>query len=309
LAPVFNPAPGSYLGALSVTITSPTPGSTVYYTTDWWMTTNVYTAPIVLSENTNVTFQAYATAPGYINSDLVTASYITEPEAFWLYPNGGSWANGYYWTNNIPANGRSGTAHFDTVGLYSDATVTLDGSWTIGCLLFAETNGLYNWIVTGASGQTLTLDSTNTPSIDVSNQMVTISAVLAGTNGFIKTGNGALTLSGSNPITGNVTINQGLVVASSPGQYAVQGTTTSALGNPATPGRTATVNSGATLHIGIDNIFGGPQGPAPNLEMVLNAGGALTAFSGNMSTLGPVTLNGGTLTTSNGYNANNQSFY
>jgi autotransporter-associated beta strand protein len=307
--PVFNPATGGYIGAQAVTISCATSNSTIHYTTDGWVTTNTYTGPITVAVNTTVSFQAFATAPNYQNSDPASATYMTEAEAVWLNQLGGSWADGVNWTNNLPANGRNGRARFDTLGLSFDATVSLDGSWTIGHLVFADTNALYNWIVTGATGQTLTLDSTNTPSINVSNQMTTISAVLAGTNGLTKIGNGTLTLSGSNTFTGNLTINQGLVEAASPGQYAVQGATRGALGNPATLGRTVTINNGATLHIGVDNIFGGPQGPAPNLGMVINAGGALTAFSGNMNTLGPVTLNGGTFTTANGFNANNQSFY
>ena len=83
----------------------------------------------------------------------------------------------------------------------------------------------------------------------------------------------------------------------------------SGLGNPSTAGRTVTINIGGTLQFGIDNIFGGPQGAAPNIGLVINAGGAVLGYNGNMDTLGTVTLNGGTLSTNNGDNAANESLY
>ena len=54
-APVIAPESGYFMGSQDVTITCPTSGATVYYTTDKNSTRTEYTAPIHLSETTTIT--------------------------------------------------------------------------------------------------------------------------------------------------------------------------------------------------------------------------------------------------------------
>jgi sugar lactone lactonase YvrE len=79
--PVFNPAGGSYFTAQTVTITAPTPGSTIYYTTDGTNpATNsaVYSSPLTISSTT--TIKAIAVATGYLASTPASATYsISNP--------------------------------------------------------------------------------------------------------------------------------------------------------------------------------------------------------------------------------------
>jgi sugar lactone lactonase YvrE len=74
--PVFNPAGGSYFTAQTVMITAPTPGSTIYYTTDGTNpATNsaVYSSPLTISSTT--TIKAIAVATGYLASTPASATY------------------------------------------------------------------------------------------------------------------------------------------------------------------------------------------------------------------------------------------
>ena len=75
----------------------------------------------------------------------------------------------------------------------------------------------------------------------------------------------------------------------------------SALGNPQTSARTITINSGATLSFAsqYQNVFGSGSS-LPLVTLVINAGGLVNSTVGGNSALGPVTLNGGTLSTYTG---------
>src|SRR5206468_4152473 len=108
-------------------------------------------------------------------------------------------------------------ADFSTLDLTADNTVHLSSARTLGGLLFGDTTPSNNWILdnNGTAANTLTLStSTGTPTITVNNQTATISAVLAGTQGFTKSGNGILALTGSNTYSGATAINAGTVAIS-----------------------------------------------------------------------------------------------
>ena len=78
--PIFTPAPGTYGGAQSVTITDGTSGAVIYYTTDGTVPTTT-TSPVYssssppISVNTNETLKAIAVASGYTTSAVATAAY------------------------------------------------------------------------------------------------------------------------------------------------------------------------------------------------------------------------------------------
>jgi stage V sporulation protein SpoVS len=74
--PSFAPAPGTYSGTQSVTITDSMSGAVIYYTTNGTVPTTsstLYSGPI--SVGANVTLKAIAVASGYANSTDVTGAY------------------------------------------------------------------------------------------------------------------------------------------------------------------------------------------------------------------------------------------
>ena len=75
--PAFNPASGtSFTSTLSVSIADSTPGATIYYTTNGSTPTTssaVYSVPVTISATT--TIQALATAGGFAQSGVASASY------------------------------------------------------------------------------------------------------------------------------------------------------------------------------------------------------------------------------------------
>lgn len=75
--PTLGVAPGVYLAAQTVTITSATAGATIRYTTDGSVPSDntglLYTAPVLVSDNTTIT--AVALKPGMEASRIATGSY------------------------------------------------------------------------------------------------------------------------------------------------------------------------------------------------------------------------------------------
>jgi autotransporter-associated beta strand protein len=182
----------------------------------------------------------------------------------WITVGGGSWNTATNWAGGIIAGGADNTADFSTVNITATATVNLDGSRTIGTLRFEDdTTASNDWILaTGTAGSILTLDvTTGQPLLDVLNRTATISAVVAGNEGLVKTGAGTLALSGANTITGNLVINGGVFRASNAnalgGMNSItvntgtaaggQGTTFDMTGTITTgAGKTITLNSNTT---------------------------------------------------------------
>jgi autotransporter-associated beta strand protein len=213
-APVFTPPGGGYVVGqpLTVTISSTTPGAAIHYTTDFWLTTNLYTGPLTVPVNTNIAFKAYASKAGYMDSSPTSATYDTEDRAVWLNagPFAGSWSTASNWTNNIVPNNSGATVDFNTLTLTGDASLTLDGAWTVGSLVFGDVGAAFNWDISDFGSGSLTLNNgTNKPVINVVNQTVTISAPIGGANGLTKTGNGLLMLAAANSYSGGTTISRG----------------------------------------------------------------------------------------------------
>lgn len=83
VTPVFSPASGTFTSTQSVTITDSTSGASIHYTTDGSTPTSssaLYSTPISVA--TTTTIKAVATASGYSNSSVASATYtITQPSA------------------------------------------------------------------------------------------------------------------------------------------------------------------------------------------------------------------------------------
>jgi hypothetical protein len=81
-APTFQPAPGTYSTAQSVTLSSTTPGFSIYYTTNGTTPTvnsTPYTGAIAV--NASMTIEAIAVASGYSASPVATGAYVIAPPA------------------------------------------------------------------------------------------------------------------------------------------------------------------------------------------------------------------------------------
>ncbi len=114
----------------------------------------------------------------------------------------------------------------------------------------------------------------------------------ASTAAVQKDGAGTWAFSGANSFTGNIDINDGTLVASRSNNFF--NPTSSALGNPRAV-RNITVNNGVTLKFSQGDTFGGAT-TAVLSTLVINSGGIVTNNGLIFTTLGPVSLNGGTLT-------------
>ena len=78
--PTFNPPQGSVTLGTTVTVSSTTPGSVIYYTTDGTTpgrSSTVYSTPIAITAA--MTINAIATATGFSDSSVATASYTLSP--------------------------------------------------------------------------------------------------------------------------------------------------------------------------------------------------------------------------------------
>ena len=116
---------------------------------------------------------------------------------------------------------------------------------------------------------------------------LTISSIIGNNTStrLVKTGTGTLNLTAVNTFSGGLVVNQGTVAVSN------------TLSNTAT--NAITVNNGGTLNFGVSNVFGN-YAAIPLAPVTINAGGTLTNSGAFVSVLGPLNLNGGTLTTTGG---------
>lgn len=230
---------------------------------------------------------------GSATSDVATVSVAIPATLTWDANTGttgaqdgsGTWDNGVTanWWNGSSDVGWSdlGNAIFDSGG--SGAyTVTIVSNITANTLTF----GSANYTVTGTNTLAITLGGSATITV---NTNTTISAVLAGASNVTKNGPGTLTLTTGNSLTGNLTVSGGTVQGAVSGQAFYLG---SVVGN-----RTITVNSGSSINISNNNVFGGGGYSAAALPAVVLNGG--TFFSSRYNSIGNVTLNsGGTLSQS-----------
>lgn len=121
--------------------------------------------------------------------------------------SGGLWSANSNWSSGAIANGTDAIADFSTLNITADDTVHLDTARTIGQLRYGDTTPSNNWILgnNGLPGNILTLAvSSGSPTITVNNDTATMNLVLAGTQGFTKSGAGELLLNDGNTFTGSL---------------------------------------------------------------------------------------------------------
>ena len=118
------------------------------------------------------------------------------------------------WLNGAIADGSDASANFSTLNITVDNAVHLDTVRTAGTLLFGDTTPSNNWTLdnNGIATNILTLaTSSNSPTITVNNQSATIGTVLAGNQGFNKSGSGTLILDAANTYSGTTTLTTGTI--------------------------------------------------------------------------------------------------
>ncbi|HTZ47312.1 MAG TPA: chitobiase/beta-hexosaminidase C-terminal domain-containing protein [Verrucomicrobiae bacterium] len=134
--PTFNPAGGTYTSAQTVTLSDSTNGATIYYTTDGSTpptsaTTSTYTDPITV--NSTQTIQAIATASGFSNSALASATYTINLPApdfqLSVSPSSLTIVKGQSGTATFtvkPLNGFNSAVSFSCSGLPAETTCTFN---------------------------------------------------------------------------------------------------------------------------------------------------------------------------------------
>jgi uncharacterized repeat protein (TIGR03806 family) len=102
--PIISPNGGIFTNSVTVTLSDPTVGTTIYYTLDGTTpTTNSirYTTPFVLTNSAGV--QAVATKPGSVNSGVASASFINSSSV-----GNGTGLRGEYFSNHLSTDPYSG---------------------------------------------------------------------------------------------------------------------------------------------------------------------------------------------------------
>lgn len=212
ISPTTNAVIGGLSASFTASVVGPVP--TGY---QWQLNgTNLLNA-------TNATYSIPSAAPGDVGTYTVVANSVTSAPAFlmisapvgsgvWTNLNGGSWDVSNNWSNGQIAGGIDSIADFSTLNLGLNPIVTLDGARTNGTLIFDDLNAAtdHNWTLNTGSGGPLTLTvSSGTPNLAVKSATNTINTVVAGTQGFTKTGAGYLTLTAAGTFTGTVSVNGG----------------------------------------------------------------------------------------------------
>ena len=179
-----------------------------------------------------------------VNVATTSSGNIVASAPYWAATSSGNWGTAGNWFASTIASGSGNTADFSQVDITSDTTVHLETSYTIGNLIFGNTDvsPAANWILdnNGSAGNTLTLAG-GTPTVTVNNlgtgKSATISAEIDGTAGLTKAGSGTLTLSSANnAYSGGTTVSAGTLALSGSGTL---GSTSGAL-----------TTSGGTLDLG-----------------------------------------------------------
>jgi fibronectin-binding autotransporter adhesin len=119
-----------------------------------------------------------------------------------------NWSDSAKWSDDTIADGSGSTANFSNLNITANTTVNLDSDRTLSNLTFGDTitTSGANWTLSGSGVLTLAGAS---PTLTVnalgSGRSVTVSSVIAGSNGLTIAATGNLVLTGLNTYTGTTT--------------------------------------------------------------------------------------------------------
>ena len=212
ISPLTNAVIGGLPATFSASVIGPIPAS-FQWQLNGTNIVNATSASYTIASATPADAGFYTVIANSVTSAPATL-VISAPAGSGVWTNllGGSWTNATNWSGGLIAGGTDAAANFSTLDLAANRTVTLDGARTIGSLIFEDLNSSveHNWTLSTGTGGPLTLaTSSATPNIAVKSATNIISAVLAGTQGFTKTGSGYLTLSAAGTFTGATTVSGG----------------------------------------------------------------------------------------------------
>jgi len=219
----------------------------------------------------------------------------------WTNADGGSWATPGNWTGGSLPTTTSDTADFSTLDITANRTVTLDGNQSINKMLFSDTAlspTAYNtWTVAAGSptNSTLTLGGTNA-SIDVAtSRTAIITAQLAGSDNWTKTGGGTLRLTNtSNNFSGDITVQTGILDAHRGALGTTAGKTYINSTGSTTTGGQLILNQNGVLYNEAENVvIQGTGTPANGTgTAALRFGGSAGSASTFSNMNGSITLDG-----------------
>lgn len=155
----------------------------------------------------------------FFSASILALPALGQTNGTWINATSNStWGTPGNWSGGIIADGADALADF-SLDITANRSVSLGANFTVGLLRFEDkTTASNNWVLANGTGGpwALTLaTTTGAPTINIVNQTTTISAVLAGTQGFTKTGAGALVISGANTLTGGITLAEGTLTIGS----------------------------------------------------------------------------------------------
>lgn len=238
-----------------------------------------------------------------------SASLHAQTNGTWTNATSNSaWSTTTNWSGGLVADGVNAIADFSTLDIAANRTVNLGASRSIGTLIFGDaTTASNNWTLANGTGGpwTLTLaTSSGAPVIQVVSQTATITALLGGTQGFTKSGAGALTLNNaSNTLSGGISIAAGTLNFSSGSlganlvTFATNATLGWSAGNTQDISAQVKVEDGAnaTLATGANSVIFGSAiqtGTTGNASITKTGAGTLT-FTAVQSYTGTTRINGG----------------
>ncbi|MFY7874518.1 MAG: autotransporter-associated beta strand repeat-containing protein, partial [Pirellula sp.] len=202
----------------------------------------------------------------------------------------GIWGGTGNWVSTAVASGSGNTASF--VGEYTATqNVAVNTARTIGNITFTDTTSSHDVnIIPSSPANTLTLQvASGSPTINVTqaDRTLTISNVVAGTQGLTKSGTGTLALSATNTLTGAVVVSAGTLRAQS---------VVGALGAG------SLTLSGGTLQLSNDTGLNFARNTTVNGNTSITSD-RLGAGAGVTHTLGTLSIGAQTLTVNRGANA------
>jgi len=196
--------------------------------------------------------------------------------------NAQSWNTAANWQGNaVPSPTTGDTVDFSSANITANTTLTLGADRTARLWKFGDaTTASHDWIID--VGNSMVLAGT-TPTIEVVNRTATLSNVVDGAAGLVKSGTGTLVLTnGSNAFSGGLTIEGGNV--------STQGATTDPLGET---NNTITVKANTSLTLG-DGFTTLAKSIVLNNNSVLSfvtGGGSPRIITGAVSGMGGIAVN------------------
>src|SRR2546426_1820876 len=153
--PTFSPASGTYVGSVTVALSTTTSGATIHYTSDGTTPTTsspVYTGPVSVTQTT--TIRAMAEASGMVDSAVASATYTIRVTAPTFSPASGTYVGSATVTLSDATSGA--TIHYTSDGTTPTASspvytgaITVTQTTTIRAM--AEASGMADSTVASAT--------------------------------------------------------------------------------------------------------------------------------------------------------------